>query len=162
MTITIAQLHILAEKYHFDIDDARLTIGLPPSSKRGRPVKVEVAPPQKSLLASLFPSVPRSGSMTTVTIDPSKVKCVGGKCANAPAKKPKKETADKPKVKRGPTGYNLYMSEVRPRVVSDIQRNLKQGEKSAPGAVMSEIGKRWKSLPESSRDIWNKKAAASM
>ena len=100
MTITIAQLHILAEKYHFDIDDARLTIGLPPSSKRGRPVKVEAAP-QKSMFASLFPSVPSSGSITTVSVEPSKVKCVGGKCANAPAKKPKKETVDKPKVKRG-------------------------------------------------------------
>lgn len=36
MTITIGMLKILAEKYGFDIDDARETIGLPPS-KRGRP-----------------------------------------------------------------------------------------------------------------------------
>ena len=153
MTITIAQLHVLAEKYHFDIDEARLTIGLPPTSRRGRPAKVVEPPPSKSLLASLFPSVPESGSMTTVTVEPAKGKCVGGKCKNIP----KKETS---KPKRGPTGYNLYMTEVRPRVVADLQRNLKAGEKNAPGAVMSEIGKRWKNLPDSSRDIWNRKAAA--
>lgn len=160
MTITIAQLNILAEKYNFDIDDARLTIGLPPTSRRGRPVKV-VEQPKSMLESLLFPSsVSGSGSMNSDMVKPKKSKSVGTN-VNLPVKKSKKEieVSKKPTTKRGPTGYQLYMAEVRPRVVADLQNNLKLGEKNSPGAVMSEIGKRWKNLPDSSRDLWNKKAA---
>ena len=37
MGITIAQFNVLAERYGFDINEARAYIGLPPSSNRGRP-----------------------------------------------------------------------------------------------------------------------------
>ena len=125
MPITIAQLNTLAEKYGFDMNDARATIGLPTSSRGG----------------------PAAGEAKKA----NKVKCMDGKCAVLP-----KTTTSK---KRGPSGYNLYMSDVRERVVRDLEGKLKSGEKMPKGAVMSEIGKRWRNLPDSSREHWNAKAA---
>jgi len=76
------------------------------------------------------------------------------------AKEPKVVKEPKvPGAKRGKTGYNLYMSDVKARVIADLRSHLSAGQKTAPGAVMSEIGKRWKSLPDSSRRLWNDMAS---
>jgi hypothetical protein len=156
MTISVAQLSILAEKYGFDIDDARLTIGMCPTSKRGRPAqcageKCPVPPPvvrQSGFMASLWPSAP--------TEEPKKAKPANK--APAPQVMAREKVA-KPKAVRGKTGYNLYMTEARPRVAAYLEAALKKGATMPRGAVVSEIAKRWRSLPESSRVIWNTKAA---
>jgi hypothetical protein len=135
MAISIAQLNILAEKFGFDINDAREAIGLP--VKRGR---------------------------ATEPAD------CGSKCARPPTVsdvvKPKKATnkatnavEKKPGAPRGKTGYNLYMADAKVQVNSDLRSGLENGGKLAPGAVASEIGRRWKNLPEGSRAIWNGKAS---
>ena len=139
MSVTIAQLKILAEKYKFDMDDARLTIGLVPS-KRGRAAKCSA--PEKPVTTSMFTSY----DPYTPTED-KKLK-----------KDATKKIPDANKAPRGKSGFNLYMAEARYRVKSDLDAQLKKGGKLERGAVMSEVGKRWRCLPESSREIWNNKA----
>ncbi len=132
MTITIGMLNILADKYGFDIDEARATIGLPPSSKRGRPSKSDACSGTK---CSVLPSVP--------TYD----------------KKAKVATVmNAAKTPRGKSGFHLYMADIKERVGSELRSNLKKGEKLTGGAVMSEAGRRWRNLPSDTRAIWNDKA----
>ena len=118
MTITIGMLQILANKYGFDINEAREAIGLS-SGKRGRPAK-------------------SGGSPEPKRTDP----------------KPAKEST-KP---RGKSGYHLYMASVKERVANELKSNLKGGEKITGRQVISEVGKRWKLLPEGTRDMWNSKS----
>lgn len=129
MTITIGMLNVLANKYGFDIDDARATIGLPPTSKRGRPTKTDTCSGPQCIV---FPSAPTSDK----------------KSKTAPVKTP-----------RGKCGFHLYMADVKERIASELRSNLKKGEKLTGGAVMSEAGRRWRNLPESTRTIWNEKAS---
>ena len=138
----MAQFNILADKYGFDIDEARLAIGLPPTSKRGRPSK-SPEPTAPSTAWQFFTCSQTNTAPNT-----------------APKAMPKTPKAPPKAAKRGPTGYNLYMTEARPRIVAELQARLKSGEKMPQGAVMSEVGKRWKNLPEASRALWNAKAAA--
>jgi hypothetical protein len=149
MPISMAQLAILAEKYGFDVDDARLTIGMPPTSARGRPataapvVQKKPGRPAKTVAVPIKAPSLLAGFYTQG-------------CCNSTTSSVVEKPAPK---KRGPSGYNLYMAEVRSRVVQDLENSLKPREKMAKGAVVKEIGKRWKMLPESSRAIWNAKAA---
>ena len=57
-------------------------------------------------------------------------------------------------------GYNLYMEQQLSRVRDELKSRLEKGEKLKPNAAQVEISKRWKNLPECSRNIWNNKAAA--
>ena len=146
----MAQLNILANKYGFDIDDARLTIGMAPTSSRSRSVVSQTCTAPSTAWGFFTGATPNATPATPRT--PKKV---------APKAAPKAASKDAaPKAaKRGPTGYNLYMAEARPRIVAELQARLKSGEKMPQGAVMSEVGKRWKSLPDASRALWNARAA---
>tara|TARA_R110002074_G_scaffold172331_1_gene334889 strand:- start:3335 stop:3526 length:192 start_codon:yes stop_codon:yes gene_type:complete len=55
-------------------------------------------------------------------------------------------------------GYQIYMREVKNRVMTDIMR--KGNSKSAPTTqtITNEIVTRWNSLPEYSREFYKKKA----
>ena len=57
-------------------------------------------------------------------------------------------------------GFNLYMEEQVSHVREELKSRLEKGEKLKPRAAQIEISKRWKNLPECSRDIWNNKATA--
>ena len=148
MPVSIAQLNILANKYGFDIDDARLTIGMAPTSSRSRSVVSQTCTAPSTAWGFFTGATPNATPATPRT--PKKV---------APKAAPKAASKAALKTKRGPTGYNLYMAEARPRIVAELQERLKSGEKMPQGAVMSEIGKRWKSLPDASRALWNARAA---
>ena len=72
--------------------------------------------------------------------------------------KSKKDDEDKPKTKRGPTGYLLYAASVRPEVRAEMEEWLEDGEKLKPQDVVKAIAARWKALEQDERDEWNTKA----
>ena len=105
MPISIAQLNILAQHFNFDINEARLLIGLPHCNSR----------------------ITTSSKTTTA------------------------------KTKRSPNGYNLFCSDCKLQIEVYLKTTL--GVSKLPrGALMSELSKRWKLLPQSTRDQWNSKA----
>ena len=69
-----------------------------------------------------------------------------------------KVKSDKPKVKRGKTGYLLYADSVRPAVKAELEAELDEGAKLKPQATVSEIAKRWKGETEEVRADWNEQA----
>ena len=74
------------------------------------------------------------------------------------AEKSKAKKEDKPKVKRGPTGYLLYAADVRPSVKEELAEALEEGEKLKPQATVTEIARRWKALSDEERGEWNERA----
>jgi hypothetical protein len=152
MSITIRQLNILAEKYGFSIEEARQTIGLP-SGHRGRPAKAKELP-EKTASDWIHPG---NWFGSANEDDDKKTGPVEGKKAK-PKSAAKTGTSDKAPGRK--TGYHLYMSKESVQVKADLEKRLKSGEKLGRNDVRSEIGRRWKNLPVSSRDIWNEKAQA--
>lgn len=74
--------------------------------------------------------------------------------------KAKKTEGDKPKVKRGPTGYLLFQADVRSTIKSELEAELEEGEKLKPQRVVTEGAKRWKELSKEEQAEWNEKAKA--
>ena len=82
--------------------------------------------------------------------------------------KAKKAKGDKPKVKRGPTGYLLFQAHVRPAVKDEMEEALRvQAEESGeaqqklkPQAVVTEGAKRWRALSKEEQTVWTDKAKA--
>ena len=68
-----------------------------------------------------------------------------------------KKVDDKPKTKRAPSGYNLFMKATRPLAKKDLEE-VAAGAKVAPSEVMTELGARWKALIQADRDTWNQTA----
>ena len=66
-----------------------------------------------------------------------------------------KVKSDKPKVKRGKTGYLLYADSVRSAVKAELEAELEEGTKLKPQATVSEIAKRWKAEAAEVRADWN-------
>lgn len=60
----------------------------------------------------------------------------------------------------GRSGYNLYCADAKPRVEIGL-KTLKGVDKLARGELQSEMSKRWNQLPESTREMWNRRAASS-
>lgn len=131
MSITLKQLAALAEEFDFDYLEARQFLGHNVSQKRGRPAK-------------------KSSDSDSDDEKPVK-KCTGGSC-----KKPT-SSSDKPKGKRGPTGYNLFMAANSSIVTAKLKKKA-GGDPLPRGAAAAEIGKVWKALSEKQREAWNEKA----
>tara|TARA_A100001011_G_scaffold228757_1_gene236892 strand:+ start:5205 stop:5558 length:354 start_codon:yes stop_codon:yes gene_type:complete len=72
----------------------------------------------------------------------------GGCSQNKPCAAPKK---------RGRTGYNLYCADAKARIETSL-KSQKGVTKLARGELVSEMSKRWKQLPESTREMWNQRA----
>ena len=70
----------------------------------------------------------------------------------------KKDSADKPKSKRGKTGYLLYTGELRAEVKAEMEAELADGEKLKPQDVVTKLAARWKELSEDEKAEWNEKA----
>ena len=77
----------------------------------------------------------------------------GGKASSG-----KKATADKPKTKRGTTGYLMFTSHSRSEVTAEMTKALADGEKLKPSQVVTELGARWKALSDEEKSEWNDKA----
>ena len=83
------------------------------------------------------------------------------KKADEKSPKSKKETKtkdDKPKTKRAPTGYLLYVGSIRTEVKEAMQAMAEEGVKVKPQEVVTECAARWKTLEQSERDEWITKA----
>ena len=63
---------------------------------------------------------------------------------------------EKPKKKRGMTGYLLYAKEMRPTVKQELIDGGEENPK--PTQVITEVAKRWKSLDDEERESWNVRA----
>ena len=59
---------------------------------------------------------------------------------------------------RGKTGYNLYCADCKPRVETSL-KSEKGVSKLGRGELVSEMSRRWKLLPDSTREMWNNRAA---
>jgi hypothetical protein len=79
----------------------------------------------------------------------------GGKSSSG-----KKATADKPKTKRGTTGYLMFTSHSRSEVTAEMTKALADGEKLKPSQVVTELGARWKALSDEEKSEWNDKATS--
>ena len=55
-------------------------------------------------------------------------------------------------------GYNVYMCEVKSRVINDITRKPNVTKKPTKQALTNEITKRWLLLPDPSKNYYKNKA----
>ena len=136
MSITIAQFNLLAETYKFDVSDARILLGLPLVSKRGRPAKT---------------------SPERVCED---VKCEDVKCVVVKGKKPKEPKKETDKPKRALSGYNLYMMDNRGKIAEKLKNDAGTDKLAYRGALFTAVGASWKSLTAREKAVWNNKAKA--
>lgn len=76
-----------------------------------------------------------------------------------PVSKPNTSTklATKSSKPRGKTGYNLYCADCKSRVESSLKFE-KGVSKLGRGELVSEMSRRWKLLPDSTREMWNQRA----
>jgi gluconate kinase len=92
-------------------------------------------------------------AMRELNLDKFEIKAT----TNASRKK-KTETTDKPKTKRGTTGYLLYTGNLRKKVTDEMAQHLADGEKLKPSQVVTELAGRWKALSDDEKAEWNEKA----
>lgn len=101
-----------------------------------------------------------------LNIDDLKIVKSSNKVTDKPnaSKKTKKDATssdeDKPKTKRGPTGYLLFTKDQRPAVTAELKANLGEGEKLQSKDTITELATRWKSLSDDAKSVWNAKAKA--
>lgn len=72
--------------------------------------------------------------------------------------KGKKASADKPKTKRGTTGYIMFSKDERPAAKLHLENELEDGTKLKPQDTIRELGSRWKALSTEEQSVWNEKA----
>jgi len=136
-----AQVQKLADKYEFDFDEACAALELERTPLDVAPAK-PVKNPRKSTKKAK--EVVDSGDEET---EPS---------AEKQKTKPKKEKkpVDENKPKRPPSGYQLFSKEHRAAVTEELNAQ----DNKARGAVMTELGARWKALDQVGQDEWNTRA----
>ena len=91
-------------------------------------------------------------AIATLDLDKIEIKA-GGKPSSG-----KKATTDKPKTKRGTTGYLMFTSHSRSEVTAEMSKALADGEKLKPSQVVTELGARWRALSDQEKSEWNDKA----
>ena len=69
-----------------------------------------------------------------------------------------KAADDKPKVKRGKTGYLLYADEVRAEVRAEMEEELEEGQKIKPQDVVKAIAARWQLEDQEVKDEFKARA----
>ena len=73
-------------------------------------------------------------------------------------KSEKKKATDKPKTKRGTTGYIEYSKVERPAAKEHLLSELAEGVKLSPQDTVRELGARWKALSKEEQTVWVDKA----
>ena len=96
-------------------------------------------------------------AMRDLKLDDLKIVRKSGSSPRATKSKPA-DSGDKPKTKRGPTGYLLYANSTRPETRAEMGAALEEGTKLKPQDVMREIATRWKALSDEERAEWVAKA----
>lgn len=67
---------------------------------------------------------------------------------------------DKPKIKRGLSGYNLFSTDIRPTIVAELTAKLDNDDKLKSKMIMTAIGAHWTALNDADKAIWTDKAKA--
>jgi len=67
---------------------------------------------------------------------------------------------DKPKVKRGLSGYNIFSTDMRPAIVAELTAKLDKDAKLKSKMIMTALGAHWSALNDIDKAIWNDKAKA--
>ena len=128
MPISFAQLKYLADEYMFDYNEALRFLGVEQKTPRSSKPKEPKVPKKNK-------DVPIPGFFW------------GGQTTKV----------NEPK-KRGPSGYNIYVSQMSPSVKNRLARSLSPGEKLPPRAVSSQVSTQWKMLSDAQRALWNERA----
>ena len=77
----------------------------------------------------------------------------------SPKSEKKKKTTDKPKTKRGTTGYIEFGRAERPAVKEELTKGLAEGEKLSPqDTVRERLVLGWRALSKDEQAVWNDKA----
>lgn len=152
MPCSDAKLAILADRYGFDLDDAREYVGLPPVNKRF-PAKVGV-----------------SGSYPVNPTTDKKVRCcslcgIAGhnklSCPNGKSTPDKIVKNDKgAKSKNIPAGYDLYVKANKNKLIAEVKSKLGHGDKLPNQKIITMLTYDWNALSEHGRKSWNHRAMA--
>ena len=102
-------------------------------------------------------------AMRDLNLDDLKVVRKSGSSPKATKSKAAKSKAassdeDKPKTKRGTTGYLLHNKSLRPETKAEMEAALEEGDKLKPQDVVTELARKWKALSDDERAEWNTKA----
>ena len=136
MPISIAQLEMLAQHFRFDMDEARLIIGLPvKGTKKTDPISGYFSNSSRSS-SSNTPSTSKTAS-TSKSATSSKAASTSKNTTSSKAASTSKSVSIG---KRGPTGYNLYVKN--------------------SGISFKDAGNSWRSLSQNEKDKWNKRASS--
>lgn len=134
MPISIKQLEMLADHFHFSMDEARQLLGIE-IKKRGRsPSGDTTSRSSTDEITGHYKPKGKSDQVSGQYKPKAKSVEVSGNY------KPKPVKEEKEKKSRGPSGYNLYVRE--------------------NGISFRNAGGAWKALSDSERDRWNAKAKA--
>lgn len=148
MSITAAKLAMLADRYGFDLDEAREYIGLPPTKKTRTtidnhcPGATKDNSEKKGRSCSLCGKTGHNKiTCPTVATKPVATKPV--------ATKPAKHTLD---------GYNLYVQANKDTVSREMKSKLPTGAKLQKKILMNMLEYDWNKLDNIKRNKWNRMA----
>ena len=130
----------LADEFDFSEREARFFLCLPTE------VKVAKRPASQSPEPKPRGRPPKADTSTDKPDEPAEPKPRG--------RPPKADTStDKPTTPRGPSAYNLYVKAESANVKADLEKSV-SGGKLERGAVMKELGARWKTMSDSQKERW--------
>uniref|UniRef100_A0A6C0C6J9 HMG box domain-containing protein n=1 Tax=viral metagenome TaxID=1070528 RepID=A0A6C0C6J9_9ZZZZ len=152
MSITAAKLAMLADRYGFDLDEAREYIGLPPTKKTRITIDGVRATKdnceKKERCCSLCGKT--GHNKITCPNEPTKPAATKPAATKPTATKP---TATKP-AKQNLDGYNLYIQASKDKVSTEMKGKLPPGSKLQKKTLMNMLDYDWNKLDANKRNKW--------
>ena len=156
MSITAAKLAMLAERYGFDLDEAREYIGLPPTKKTRTTIDHVRATKENSEKKERCCSLCGKTGHNKITCPTAVTKPAATKpAATKPAAT--KPAATKP-TKQNLDGYNLYVQANKDKVSTEMKSKLPPGAKLQKKTLMNMLEYDWSQLDGHKRNKWNRMA----
>jgi hypothetical protein len=155
MPCSDAKLAILADRYGFDLDEAREYIGLPPVKKSPAPRP----PPNNGVIPANSDKKIRRCSLCGMT-DHNKRSCPGR--SPHPDKFVewiKKPAAAQPALlPKGGHGYDLYVKTNKSKLITEVKSKVGHGQTLPTQKILAMLAYDWNQLSDYSRKQWNLKA----
>ncbi len=120
----------LADEFDFSEEQARVFLGLPREVKSKTPPKPKAEAKPKAAAKPKAEPKPKAAAKPT-----SETKSIA-----------------KTSTPRGPTAYQQFVKSESSKVKAELQR--KHGDKLERGAVMKEVGAKWKQLSAAEKEMW--------
>jgi hypothetical protein len=152
MSITAAKLAMLADRYGFDLDEAREYIGLPPTKKTRTTIDTGLQASKdnsekKERRCSLCGKTGHNKiTCPTAATKPTATKPTATKAATTKAPK---QNLD---------GYNLYVQANKDKVSAEMKSKLPPGAKLQKKILMNMLEYDWNQLDANKRNKWNRMA----